>query len=735
MRPVARQSLTLVLAALLALPVMAPAEAAIGGPGGMLPVDERSQVAKPVIPRKAKPRRKRPARTHKPVPPPPILPMSMPIPSVKAVPADPSAPFALVGTHLSIGLVPASRLMRALARLSLTPQVAGLSELKLRLHPGLKVSRVTINQRPVKFARSGEAIAIAWPKLYKIGQKAVVGVLYAGRPQEVLNQMTLQDVGPEAVVLHPKGRWYPTLPESTPAPAAVEVSVPPRWQVAGPAGRVSGRAQLYKLDFSQPGPLAIVAGPYQVYQAAGLTTYTFPKTTVASELTRGSALLGLYRAQGLDIGRTSTLIELPESFRSVVLPGWQARRRQESGLDAWVAQAQWTPANPAASAQVERQWLGAALVSFTRDLLAEKAGGKAAYQAAMRRHLHAYQEFLRQHPTADAPLNQAIAPDSPAWEAVVEHKGALIWGLVREALGDEAFWRALSQHHGRLATNTATLAAFQADTGRTTDFLNSWTSQPGLPVLKVRDVQVTEAEGRFQVSGTLVQKGPVFRVPLELLVIGQETNQRVAFESFAGEMPFHFVTDSRPMRVTLDPRETQPLWRQTDLLIPEGVTPVDGVLVYGTLGTAEVTQANLAAARTLQERLRKTKNVYLPIRSDTEVSAEERKRSLLLFGHPGTNAIAAELADQFPVRFPEGKAIWWQGRTFTHPSHGTVQVIANPADPNQTVTLFAGLSPKATAATLKYTERLATFCVFEENAVIEEGRTMRAFPDLEAVLY
>jgi hypothetical protein len=284
-------------------------------------------------------------------------------------------------------------------------------------------------------------------------------------------------------------------------------------------------------------------------------------------------------------------------------------------------------------------------------------------------------------------------------------------------------------------TGTASLTAFHEGAGRETDFLYSWLNNPGLPTLKLRNVQVTEDEGRFQVSGAVTQTGPTFQVPLDMVLIGQESNQRVAFQSFAGEMPFHFVTDSRPMRVAVDPREMRPLWRQPDLLITEGVSPLDGVLVYGTLGTPDETQANLAAARTLQEKLRKSKNVYLPIRTDVELPADERKRSLLLFGHTGTNAIASELADQFPVRFPEGKAVWWQGRTFTHPTHGAVQVIANPADPHQTVVLFSGLSPKATAEALNFTQRLATFCVFDGDSVVEEGRTMRPFPDLEAVLY
>lgn len=725
-------SLTL---ALLAASFGQPAEATLGGPGGMLPVDGRSPVAKPVPKRQARPAR--PVRRAKPpakkVPPPPALPPSAP---VVLVPADPNAPFAMASTHLSIGLLPSSRSLRALARLTLTPQAAGLETLKLRLHAGLKVTRVTVNQRPVRFVRSGEALTVAWPKAYKVGQKAVVGVVYAGRPQEVLNQKTLQDVGPDAVVLHPKGRWYPTLPESRPTPASVEVSVPPRWQVAGPASRVSGRGQRFKLDFAQPGPLAVVAGPYQVFHTAGLTTYTFPKTTVVSELSRGAALLSLYRSRGLSLGgATSTLIELPENFRAVVLPGWQARVRTPGGLDEWVALAQWTPANPAASARVEQQWLGTSLVHFTQDLLAEKAGGKAGYANAMKRHLDQYQEFLRRRPTADVPLNQAIAPGAEAWEPVVGHKGALIWGMVRDAIGDVALWEALKQHQARLATNTATLTAFHEQTGRPTAFVYSWLANAGLPVLKLRGVQVQEEEGRYQVSGTLVQRGPAFQVPLEMLLVGQEANQRLTFQSFAGEMPFHFVTESRPLRLAVDPRETAPVWRQTDLLIAEGVSPIDGVLVYGTLGTTEETQANLAAAREFQERLRKTKNLYLPIRSDQEVPAEERRRSLLLFGHPGTNALAAEFADQFPVRFPERKAIWWQGRTYTRPQHGTVQVIANPADPNQTVVLFAGLSPKATAATLAFTERLATFCVFEGDEVLAEGRTMRPFPDLGVVLY
>ncbi|MFP5502672.1 MAG: hypothetical protein ACLGIN_09285, partial [Candidatus Sericytochromatia bacterium] len=366
-------------------------------------------------------------------------------PAAVAAPAVKAPIPAVTVPYYSMNLVlkPNLQQLQASVRLRVIPQKSGLKTLSLRLHPGLKVTRVLVGDRPARHSRAGESLEVSLPA-YKVGQKLVAQVDYAGRPQERIGDRLLQDTGADVAVLHPKGRWYPQPVESTPATASVHLRLPASWKVAGPAGRQTFDKSQHHLEFTTPGPIAVVAGPFQVYQTAGLTTYTRPKSTVVAELKEGAALLGYYRGKGLAFGRSrGTLIELPERYRALVLPDWQARPKSLGGLADWVGLAQWTAPNAGSHSHLERQWLGHSLLAFTRALLVEANEGPLAYQRALMGHLESYQEFLRTAPGEDAPLGEPIDPESLAWDPVVIHKGALVWAMLRDELGDAALWQAL----------------------------------------------------------------------------------------------------------------------------------------------------------------------------------------------------------------------------------------------------------------------------------------------------
>jgi hypothetical protein len=254
-------------------------------------------------------------------------------------------------------------------------------------------------------------------------------------------------------------------------------------------------------------------------------------------------------------------------------------------------------------------------------------------------------------------------------------------------------------------------------------------------VVHFDDVQVEEKDGVYQVSGTLVQDSATFHFPLEMTLETIDENQHLHFEAFAARMPFHFVSQSKPLRLVLDPQETAPIARRAELHIREGIQPADGVIVYGASGTADDTAANMAAAKAMHARLLTYKHLDLPVKSDKELTEGDRLHSLLLFGNPSTNALAAEFTSQFPVRFMEGKALWWQGRTFRRPDSGTVEIIPNPLAPDHTVVLFASVAANGMKETLNYTQQNNTFCLFEDGQVIEAGETLDTFPELQAVLY
>jgi hypothetical protein len=233
----------------------------------------------------------------------------------------------------------------------------------------------------------------------------------------------------------------------------------------------------------------------------------------------------------------------------------------------------------------------------------------------------------------------------------------------------------------------------------------------------------------------LSQQEPLWGGPIELGLVSEGQTERVAFQAFARQMPFHFTTSTRPLRVVVDPAERLPLARLRQLWIGESLTAPDLVIAYGSGGTPAEAQAARDTGLALARKLAVGGKEPLVL-ADAALGPEQRRGPLALIGRPGTNSLIAAWQDQLPVRFVGGgQALWWQGRTFQHSGQGAVQAIANPNAPEDPVVVISALSPAALKDALRFVGRKATFCLFDGASVLEEGEAMRTFPDLDAVLY
>ena len=122
-------------------------------------------------------------------------------------------------------------------------------------------------------------------------------------------------------------------------------------------------------------------------------------------------------------------------------------------------------------------------------------------------------------------------------------------------------------------------------------------------------------------------------------------------------------------------------------------------------GTADEEAANRDAAAILQQALRAHgPNITVPVKSDTEVTADERKRNhLLLIGRPETNRVAGEL---------KNGSIHWGPRSFTvrdetYVNANSAVAYALPNGDGRSAVVIAGLGAAATRdATVRFTSLL-----------------------------
>ena len=115
------------------------------------------------------------------------------------------------------------------------------------------------------------------------------------------------------------------------------------------------------------------------------------------------------------------------------------------------------------------------------------------------------------------------------------------------------------------------------------------------------------------------------------------------------------------------------------------------LLVYGTAGDKETTQANRrAAARLLRDWERFAQGSPRPM-ADTAVTAAEMARSnLVLFGTPKSNAVLARIAAKLPIRFtPAGYQVG-QHTYKANDTTGLLFIHPNPLAPRRYVVVCSG---------------------------------------------
>ncbi|MEB3221263.1 MAG: hypothetical protein VKS61_04930 [Candidatus Sericytochromatia bacterium] len=650
-------------------------------------------------------------------------------PPAEPVPAASAVPLAVTEASVALELLAGARRLRGEARLRVPAGPGGLTE--VLLHPGLVPTRLALAGRPLAWRREGARLLLALPAAFPGG---VLEVAWAGRPHLTGPAGLRQDVEPRLALLRPGGGWWPSPPEAAPR-LALTLTLPEGWRAIAVCPRAEFRREgrVARLSAAEREPVGLVAGPLVPLVRAGLPGWGPPGAPGEERPALPTAL----RARGLVPRPGLRWLELPAGYAPVACEGVSAAPRAPGPASARAAALALAPQGDFAEAP-ERAWLVESL-AWHLAATSERGPGPAPQAPDLARD---YAASIDEAGARDVPLREALSAAPSVREAVVGTKGGLAWGLLRSALGEEAFWALVKAWHAELRAGRGGWEAFAALAPQPVGWLSSWLNERGLPALGFEGVRVEQAEGQWRVMGTLAHRVGLLGVPTDLVLITEEGAERVPFRTFEARMPFTFVTRSRPLRLVLDPADRAPLVRRRHLRIRDAAEQPNAVVVQGSQGDAALNEAMRQAAEQLARRLAGPGGQPRAVRRDTELTAEERAGALILVGRPGVHALASEWADQLPVRFSaagaaglDGKLLWWQGRTWTRPEVGVVAAIANPLAPEQQVLLVAGLSPRAQLEALRHLRRTSTFCIFDERGPTEEGEALRPFPDLEVPLY
>ena len=157
---------------------------------------------------------------------------------------------------------------------------------------------------------------------------------------------------------------------------------------------------------------------------------------------------------------------------------------------------------------------------------------------------------------------------SERYESVVAGKGAWILNMLRGLMGESEFKELTKRYIQSCKGGKGTTAAFQnlAETlyGESLNwYFNEWVETTGIPSL-ASDYIVYKTLDGFRVTGTINQDRDLFRMPLEVAVVGEDEENLVSVDLNGRSTPFDITAFSRPKRIVLDPHNKL-LQNSTDL--------------------------------------------------------------------------------------------------------------------------------------------------------------------------
>jgi hypothetical protein len=233
------------------------------------------------------------------------------------------------------------------------------------------------------------------------------------------------------------------------------------------------------------------------------------------------------------------------------------------------------------------------LTTFMADYTyRERAGGEAARE--MR--LAWLRDFAALGSATDEPLSSFTSRTHGTEQVVGYHKAAMVFLMLRDAIGTEAFDRGLRsfwrEHRGGRASWDDLRAEFEsASTQDLGPFFTQWLDRSGAPSPRLAAASAVRDGARWRVDVEVTQSAPAWRLRLPLALQFEGGTGDLRWVSLDGERQrFTLHADRRPVGVSLDPGarvfrrlapgEAPPILRQA-MLDPATVAVLAGAAATG----------------------------------------------------------------------------------------------------------------------------------------------------------
>jgi Tfp pilus assembly protein PilF len=498
--------------------------------------------------------------------------------SLHAQPQDRRARIDIEQYTIEADISPNTQSISAKATVRFTPVDDNVTSASFELNNALSVSRVLDGagkQIPASRNQQDYTVRLSFDQPLPKGQPQTLTFFYDGK---LTGQEDSPVYGIKFAAIHPDfafllypARWFPVSGYSTDRfGAEMRVTVPMGYTVLGSgidSRDVKADKQLFtiKLDRqSFPGSLAIVKGQPARISSEGVTTTTYfrgGEADMAQAYGEQTGKMMSYFAgiYGLPPYANLTLVETEDGApNGYAAPGLiflapRAIGKQVSAkLLANQLSRQWFE-ELTSPASRNHLWLENGPATYSELLWTEHDKGPAA----MEQQLH---DVMVESLTIDnVPAIQAARLEdySPELWALTGSKGASVLNMLRYAIGDESFFKALKAYTQQYAWKSAVTDDFRkvVETASGQDlgyFFIQWIESSGAPEFKLEYTIFRTAKG-FRVMGKIAQDLDTFRMPVVLKIETEGNPEEKRVEVVGTSSEFSVDTFGKPKSVIIDP--------------------------------------------------------------------------------------------------------------------------------------------------------------------------------------
>ncbi len=296
-------------------------------------------------------------------------------------------------------------------------------------------------------------------------------------------------------------------------------------------------------------------------------------------------------------------------------------------------------------------------------------------------------------PDKDFPLSQFKGRYDPSSQAIGYGKAAMVFHMVRRAIGDQAFWDGLRDVFKDKLFKEASWKDFQIAFERRAgisleSFFDQWIFRKGAPRFRLQNPSRDKEGASWAASGTLLQQEPFYDLTLPLRLASSSGIQDQAIRVKGRETGFRLDSQHKPFRLELDP-ECDIMRTLSPAEIPPSVNSLKGSSSVLLVVQKASDSKSKEVAGILAEFLGFKKSRIL---SEDQLNARElRDHDVLFLGLPESGSL--------PLRMPEGVVLQEQrftvnGGDYDRPSDSFFGVFPSSAHEERVVAVFQSLSGK-----------------------------------------